>query len=122
MHDDVLSFGIYQLNPIPHQTASIPAFSSSRNVVVAVGPVRIPDYLDRPQSVTRTGNNELKLSEFHRWAWSLAADISRVLVENISGFLPADGVSVTRWTPYRGSRVPAFLRIEVLVSRFEGKA
>jgi uncharacterized lipoprotein YmbA len=110
----------YQLNPVQNQMASIADVPSSRNVVIAVGPVRIPDYLDRPQIVTRSGKNELKLSEFDRWAGSLEADISRVLVENISSFLAADGLSVVRWTPYPGSGAPASYQIEVLVDRFEG--
>jgi hypothetical protein len=94
--------------------------SSPHNVVIAIGPVHVPDYLDRPQIVTRSGKNELKLSEFDRWAGSLEADISRVLVENISGFSPADSLSVVRWTPYAESRVPASLRVQVIVDRFEG--
>src|SRR5208283_2593522 len=84
----------YQLNPVQNQGTSIVDVPSSHNVVIAVGPVGIPDYLDRPQIVTRSGKNELKLSEFDRWGGSLEADISRVLVENISSFLAGDGLSV----------------------------
>ena len=110
----------YQLNPVPNQTTPVSHLSASHNIVIAVGPVGIPDYLDRPQIVTRSGKNELKLSEFDRWAGSLEADMSRVLVENISNSLPTDGLSVVRWRSYEDSRVPASLRIEVLVDRFEG--
>ena len=111
----------YQLNPVQNQTASIVDVPSSQNVIIVVGPVRIPDYLDRPQIVTRSGKNELKLSEFDRWAGSLESDISRVLVEDVSSLLPADGLSVVRWAPYPETRAPASYRIEVLVDRFEGK-
>jgi len=111
----------YQLNPVPNQTTPVSHLSASHNIVIAIGPVGIPDYLDRPQIVTRSGKNELKLSEFDRWAGSLEADISRVLVENISNFFAGDGLSVVRWRSYEDSRrVPASLRIEVLVDRFEG--
>ncbi|MFI5324374.1 MAG: membrane integrity-associated transporter subunit PqiC [Thermodesulfobacteriota bacterium] len=110
----------YQLNPVQNQMASIADVPSSRNVVIAVGPVRIPDYLDRPQIVTRPGENELKLSEFHRWAGSLESDVSRFLVEDISGLLSADRFSVVRWAPYPESQTPASYRVEVLVDRFEG--
>jgi len=110
----------YQLSPMSRQTTPVSDVSSSHNVVIALGPVHVADYLDRPQIVTRSGKNELNLSEFDRWAGSLEADISRVLVENISGFSPADSLSVVRWTPYTESRAPASLRVQVTVDRFEG--
>jgi uncharacterized lipoprotein YmbA len=70
--------------------------------------------------VTRVGKNELKLSEFDRWAGSLESDVTRVLVEDISSLLPADRFFVVRWTPYPESQMPASYRVEVLVDRFEG--
>jgi hypothetical protein len=70
--------------------------------------------------VTRSGRNELKLSEFDRWAGSLESDVNRVLVEDISSILPADRFFVVRWTPYLESQVHASYRVEVLLERFEG--
>ena len=64
--------------------------------VVAVGPVAIPDYLDRPQILTRSGPSELQLAEFERWAGSLEKDVSRVLAENLSTLLEKDHVIVLR--------------------------
>jgi hypothetical protein len=110
----------YQLNPIQNTTSVTSDGYPDQIQVIAIGPVRIPDYLDRPQIVTRSGKNELKLSEFDRWAGSLESDVSRVLVEDISSLLPADRFSVVRWTPYLESQVPASYRVEVIVERFEG--
>ncbi len=110
----------YQLNPVQNTTSVTSDGSPDQIQVIAIGPVRIPDYLDRPQIVTRSGKNELKLSEFDRWAGSLESDVNRVLVEDISSLLPADRFSVVRWTPYLESQVPASYRVEVLVERFEG--
>lgn len=110
----------YQLNPLQNRTSITPDAFPEQNQIIAIGPVRIPDYLDRPQIVTRSGKNELKLSEFDRWAGSLESDVTRVLVEDISSLLPADRFSVVRWTPYLESQVPASYRVEVLVERFEG--
>jgi hypothetical protein len=94
--------------------------SSEQSPIIAVGPVRIPDYLDRPQIVTRSGKNELNLSEFNRWAGSLGDDVNRVLVEDISSLLPADRFFVVRWTPYLASQVPVSYNVELHVDRFEG--
>ena len=110
----------YQFNPLPNRTSIPPDASHEQNKIIAIGPVHIPDYLDRPQIVTRASRNELKLSEFDRWAGSLESDVTRVLVEDISDLLLPDRFSIVRWTPYPGSQVPASYRVEVLLKRFEG--
>ncbi len=110
----------YQLNPLQKSTLITRDASPEQNLIIAIGPVRIPDYLDRPQIVTRAGKNELRLSEFDRWAGSLESDVTRVLVEDISSLLAADRFFVVRWTPYLESQVPASYRVEVLVECFEG--
>jgi uncharacterized lipoprotein YmbA len=110
----------YQLTPLQNRTSIAPDACPEQNQLIAIGPVRIPDYLDRPQIVTRAGKNELKLSEFDRWAGSLESDVTQVLVEDISSLLAADRFSAVRWTPYPESQVPASYRVEVLVDRFEG--
>jgi uncharacterized lipoprotein YmbA len=110
----------YKLSSLQDRTSTTSDASLEQNPIIAIGPVRIPDYLDRPQIVTRAGKNELKLSEFNRWAGSLESDVTRVLVEDISGLLPADRFSIVRWTPYPESQVSASYRVQVLVERFEG--
>jgi uncharacterized protein len=110
----------YQLNSLQNRISMTRDTSFEQNLIIAIGPVRIPDYLDRPQIVTRAGKNELKLSEFDRWAGALESDVTRVLVEDISGLLPAGRFSVVRWAPYLESQMPASYRVEVLVDRFEG--
>jgi uncharacterized lipoprotein YmbA len=110
----------YQLNSLQNRTSITRDASLEQNLIIAIGPVRIPDYLDRPQIVTRAGKNELRLSEFDRWAGSLESDVTRVLLEDISGLLPADRFSTVRWIPYLESQVPTSYRVAVLVDRFEG--
>jgi len=59
-----------------------------------VAPVEIPDYLDRPQIVTRDGRNKVKVAELDRWAGSLSENISAVLADNLSMLLGSDRVFV----------------------------
>ncbi len=94
---------------------SVPA---DRDLSVGVGPVKIPDYLDRPQIVTRTGQNEIKISDFDKWAGSLETDISRVLAENLSALLSTGHVYTYPWKSYASLNY----RVEVDVARFEGTA
>jgi uncharacterized lipoprotein YmbA len=110
----------YQLSPVQSKTSVTSGVLPCHGLVVAIGPVRIPDYLDRPQIVTRSGKNELKLSEFDRWVGSLESDVSRVVSEDISSLMPPDCVSIVRWTSYQASQMPASYRVEVSVDRFEG--
>ena len=73
--------------------------TTDQNLAIGVGPVVIPTILDRPQIVTRTGQNRLAMDEFHRWAGPLDEDFARVVAENISILIPTDHVAVYPWDP-----------------------
>ncbi|MGO9377289.1 MAG: membrane integrity-associated transporter subunit PqiC [Dissulfurispiraceae bacterium] len=110
----------YQLSSLETQSMVSRDISPEHSLIVAVGPVRMPDYLDRPQIVTRSGKNELTLAEFDRWGGSLDNDVVRVLAADISAMLPADRFFVSQWSPILDSQVPVSYRVEVLADRFEG--
>jgi len=63
-------------------------------VVISVGPVELPPYLDRPQIVTRLRPNRLHLGEFDNWAEPLQDTFARILVENLSSLLHEDRIVV----------------------------
>ena len=50
---------------------------------VGVGPIDVPDYLDRPQIVTRGDRHRLKIHEFDRWADPFKNRILDVVIENV---------------------------------------
>jgi uncharacterized lipoprotein YmbA len=87
----------YTLSALNLATTKANPSVAAPNIAVGVGPVQIPQVLDRPQIVTRTGPNKLTLDEFHRWAGSLQADFAQVLAENISLLLGIDHVAVYPW-------------------------
>ncbi|MGR9088195.1 MAG: PqiC family protein [Gammaproteobacteria bacterium] len=66
----------------------------SARPLVALGPVRIPRYLDRPQIVTATAQNAYQLSEVNRWAESLDDNVSRVLAQNLPLLVPVEVVPI----------------------------
>ena len=84
----------YTLNSLAPQETKQPSRDTANPVSVGIAPVEIPDYLERPQIVTRDGRNELRLAEFDRWAGSLSDNISAVLSENLSMLLGSDRVFV----------------------------
>ena len=66
-----------------------------RASTIGVFPVAMPDYLDRPQVVTRVSENEIKLDEFNRWAEPLKENFYTVLVENLSTLLSNEKIIKT---------------------------
>ena len=93
-----------------------PQFAPSRRgFTIGVGPVKLPQYLDRPQIVTRLSRNELQLAEFHQWAEPLGRNFSRVLAENLSLLSPTDRVVVFPWN--HSTAVDFQVTVEIL--RFE---
>jgi uncharacterized lipoprotein YmbA len=65
---------------------------------VGLGPVELPDVLDRPQIVTRPDPNRIDLAEYDRWGGDLNKDLSRVLARNLMGRLNTDAVLIYPWS------------------------
>jgi len=64
-------------------------------ISIIVGPVTVPESVDRPQLVISTTGNRVKIEEFHRWAEPLKAEIPRVLAAQLGRELdsPNTGIS-----------------------------
>lgn len=55
--------------------------------VVRIGPVLLPEFLDRPQIVTRSGTR-VTLAKFDQWAESLETSLQRVVGEDLERLNP----------------------------------
>ena len=106
----------YTLAPL--QVRDAPA-SSPTDATLAVGPLEIPDYVDRQQIVTRTGANELVVAEFDRWGGSLDNQITASLVATLRDRLVSQQIAVAPWRSALLSGGAAY-RVVVSVSRFDG--
>ena len=62
-------------------------FNIASNVVIEVGPIKIPEYQDRPQMVTLNKDQTLAFSEFDRWGESLDLSLARLINENMASML-----------------------------------
>ena len=78
---------------------------------ISVGPVSIPEMVDRPQLVVRVRANEVVLTEQERWAEPLRGAITRVVAANLAAALGA------RVAPQRNG--DADYRVILDVQRFE---
>lgn len=89
----------YLLSALP-DAASAPAIDPApAGITLGIGPVLLPDYLDRPQIVMRTGPNEISISEFDRWAEPLQANFLRVFRQDLAVLLNTDSIVVYPWPP-----------------------
>ncbi len=61
---------------------------------VAVGPIVLPRVLDRPQMVTREGDSQIVIDEFHRWGSGLESEILSALGQNLIALLDSHRVAI----------------------------
>jgi hypothetical protein len=61
---------------------------------LAVGPLELPRYLDRPELVTQDDSNRLTVLDAHRWGGSLRTDILRVVADDLGRLLGTARVGV----------------------------
>ena len=95
-----------------------PAFPGADKISLGIGPIELPPYVDRPQIVTRSGDNRLHLAEYDRWGEPLKEGVARVLAENLSTIVGTDHVVLFPW---KASEIPDY-QITVNVTRFDATA
>jgi len=107
----------YTLTPRESRAVSIPERDA---VLVRVGPVSIPTYIDRQQIVTRSGGNEILLAEYDRWSGALDDEITRRLVNDLTERMSAKGFAFIPWSSVQMVDTPLTYRIPVGIERFDG--
>ena len=101
----------FVLSPMAEPTES-PALHGS---VVALGPVKLPDYLSRLEIATRTDENRLSFSDTKRWAEPLDVNFTRVLSQDLAILMNLGEVVSYPWF----ADVKVDYQVPVQVSRFE---
>jgi uncharacterized protein len=91
--------------------------STNAPLRVAVGPVTVPDLVDKPQMVTQRPPNEVWVNEYARWGEPLKENIARTLAADLSRLLGSDNVSVY---PQGADVQPYSVRVDVM--RFDSVA
>lgn len=102
----------YVMEPLPGPVAgALPAPMS-----LGLGTLALPALLDRPQIVTELDANRVDLSEHHRWAEELAANVRRVLAQNLASRVT--GIDVL---PRPSARLRPDLGVELNFVQFGGQ-
>jgi uncharacterized lipoprotein YmbA len=84
---------------------------------VALGAVKLPAALDRPQMACRLNSDEISYSEYDRWAGPLDDMVRRVLIADLDGRLAPNMVLIED-----NPSSPASLALAVDVIRFDADA
>jgi uncharacterized lipoprotein YmbA len=89
--------------------------SEDTGISIGIGPVSIPEYLNRSQIVSRPGRYEIEISDINLWAESLDATIPKIVSENISKILSTDRVYIYPWT----QKAPDY-QVKIDIIQFDG--
>ncbi|MDX8409389.1 MAG: PqiC family protein [Mariprofundales bacterium] len=92
--------------------------SNDATLSVEVNELRLPQYLDRPQIVTHSSDNQLELAEHDQWGGHLRDNMMRLLAKNLGTALGTTKIIIS---PYRPSEA-ATVRVMIEVIRFERMA
>src|SRR5215470_3842728 len=83
----------YVLSAIADQPTAVPG----KGTAIGIGPITLPQYLNRPQIVTRVSGNQLAVAEFDQWGGDLNDNVTRALATNLSSLLETDRVFLFPW-------------------------
>jgi uncharacterized lipoprotein YmbA len=106
----------YALTPVQDQVYSRRS-SPVHHAVIGIGPVKLADYLDESQIVTRTSDNQLVKAEFNRWVGSFKNNFMNVLADNLGSLLSTDRIYLYPWR----LAVPIDYQVTVDVVRCDGR-
>jgi uncharacterized protein len=96
-------------------SAHLAASPNLTTTAIGLGPVQLPEYLDRPELVIRTSPNGFELSESSRWAEPLADNFRHVLANDLTNLLGTTNIVQYPWYPE--TRLDYIVHVEV--QRFE---
>ena len=107
----------YLLATLPPAEIGPATSTPDKKVSVGIDPITFPEYLNRPQIVTRASPTKLSLAEFDRWGEPLKDLFGRIMARNLSALLATEHV-------YRlpRRRIPSLdYRVEIDVIRFDAE-
>ena len=85
-----------------------------RHYAVVVGPVSVPEEVDRPQFTVQVAPNRVAVDEFNRWAAPLNDNIARVIAGDLAVLLGTPHVAAVPLANF-----DADYRVTIDIQRFE---
>ncbi|HUY27394.1 MAG TPA: PqiC family protein [Candidatus Binataceae bacterium] len=104
----------FLLSPTIAMPQSPPA--GSTGLVIGLGPIKLPAYLERQEIVTRAAPNRMVLSGNNRWAEGLDGNFTQVMAQDLAATLGTQRIVFFPW--YQATMIDYQVRVDVY--RFEG--
>lgn len=92
--------------------------AASASPAVGLGPIKLPEYLDRDEVVTRVAPNRLEFSDEDRWAEPLDNNFKQVLAQDLTRLTGTHSVTFYPWPGT--THIDYQVRVDVF--RFESDA
>jgi uncharacterized lipoprotein YmbA len=108
----------YMLNAETGMTADAWSPAFDKNLIVGLGPIHLPDYLNRPQIVMEVSENQYKFDEHHRWIAPLDENIDSTLAKLLADRLGVEQIVRYPWA----QRQPIDYQISVDILEFHQAA
>jgi uncharacterized protein len=105
----------FMLSPISETAGTSTGVPFAQQISIGVGPIDFPDYLRRPEVVTRTAANRIDVSQENRWAGPLDKNFTRVLSGDLATLLNTQRVESYPWNRI----TPVDYQVTVDVERFD---
>ena len=111
----------YALTPMNENKAVVADSMSARlnAMIIGIGPVKIPEYLNRPQIVTMNNEKMLQFAQFDRWGESLDIGLARLIREDIALILPSAKLTLYPWNPLMAVKYQVIVEIIQLNSQLD---
>jgi len=93
------------------------AFNKEDGLSIGLWKVKLPELLDRSEIVTRNGQYEVELADFHHWAGSLGNNINASIAQGLSQHLKTINVRISPWHSEKRNNY----QVKILIERFGGQ-
>jgi uncharacterized protein len=108
----------YALSAI-NETQAVNKNNIPAGMIIGVGPVKIPEYLDRPQIVTQNKEKMLEFAQFDRWGESLDLGLADLIREDLTTMLPRAKLTIYPWNPSMAVKYQVVLEVVQLDSELD---
>jgi len=107
----------YTLSPLQEDQVTSTRKSRGQDAVIAIGPVKLADYLDQSLLVTRTSDNQVVRAQFDQWVGSFKDNFINVMADNIGLLLSTERIFIYPWR----MSVPIDYQVLMDVVRCDGR-
>lgn len=90
---------------------------SKGNLRIGVGPIEIPQLINRPQIVSRKNETEIIMSESHQWGGSHKEEVLQTIIDNLSSLLKTENIEQYPW---KFTFKPNY-QVRINIERFDGE-